>query len=163
MPPQAVHGMPDVAEYVEVPLSPQQADPYEINMSHTIYISGPHHILNNCQKDFPKVLANWEWALVRLTHLCRLLTRKYYKARLLATCYSAANTEAFADDVQNFHGHVYTERWGATAAAVTRLVPLLPMLQHAWDKDAFLHGGDVERHDAAQSCTMVGVIMKAVC
>ena len=155
--------MVGVPEFVEAPLAPQQADPYDINMSHTIYISGPHHILNNCQKDFPKVLANWDWALTRLTHICRLLTRKYYKARLLETCFSGDGTAAFAEDVQNFHGYVYTERWGATAAAVTRLVPLLPILQHGWSKDAFLHGCDVERRDASQSCTEVGVIMKAIC
>ena len=140
---------------IEVPLSPKQTDPYDINMCHCIYISGPHHILSNTQKDLPKVLSHWDWILARLTNICRLLTRKYYKSRLLQTCFAAPDTAAFATDIEKFHGHVHRERWGTTASAVVQLVQIMHPLQHAWDKNAFLHGGHIEQRDPAHSCHVI--------
>ena len=131
----------------------QQGCEYDVNMGHTIYISGPHHILSNCQNDLPKVLDHWEWILFRLTNICRLLTRRYYKARLLQTCFASRNTEPFAKDIEGFHAHVHSQRWGTTAAAVVQLVAVFPILTTAWNKDLFLHHGQVEQRDAQHSCT----------
>ena len=144
-------------------MSPPQLDPYDINLSHTVFISGPHHILNNCVNDFPKVLAQWDWFLERLTMICRLLTRKYYKARSLQTCSSSADTNSFAGDIEGFYGHAYAQRWGTTASATTKLASIMPALRYGWNKDAFLHGGQIEQRSAAESCTVVGDIMNALC
>ena len=123
-------------------------------MCHTIYISGPHHILSNCQNDLPGVLDHWDWILLRLTNLCRLLTRKYYKARLLQTCFSSPNTEPFAKDIERFHASVYSQRWGTTAAAVVQVVQIFQVLASAWNKNAFLHHGRLEERDSQTSCTI---------
>ena len=133
----------------------QQGSEYDVNMGHTIYISGPHHILSNCQNELLGVLDHWDWVLLRLTNICRLLTRRYYKARLLQTCFTRPETEPFAKDIERFHANVHSQRWGTTAHAVVSLVSIFPMLTTAWNKELFLNGGQVEQRDAQQSCTTV--------
>ena len=135
-----------------MPEAPQRdRDPYEIDMSHTVYISGPHHILSNCQNDLPSVLSQWEWALLRLTNICRLLSRRYYKNRLIQTCFTGPNN-VLAPDILKFYGKPHKARWGTTAAAACGLLGIFPILVHAWDKDAFMRRGQLEQRDDAHSC-----------
>ena len=139
---------------IDVPVTPLQRDPLDINMCHTIYISGPHHILSNCQNDLPSVLSHWSWAVLRLSNICRLLTRRYYKQRLLATCFPEDGPHAaFIGDIEGFHGHCHAERWGTTAAAAVQLLAIFSILINAWNKDAFLQHGHLEKRDSEQSCT----------
>ena len=43
-------------------------DIYGMDMNHTVYISGPHHVLSNCQNDLPGLLQWWggQWIDCRI-------------------------------------------------------------------------------------------------
>ena len=72
---------------------------------------------------------------------------------MLETCFSSPATGPFAADIERFHGHVHSERWGTTAAAATQLTKVFNVLAHGWDKQRFLNHGQVENRDAQHSCT----------
>ena len=84
-----------------------------------------------------------------LTHLTRLVSRPWSKARLLATCFSAAPHCYFAEEVRRFHNHVYEARWGETLAAIHNLLPLRRCLQAAWDIGKFCFNKWVETESGA--------------
>lgn len=136
---------------IDVPLAPPADSLLNCGMGHTIYISGPHHVLSNMQNDLPQVLDYYNWAVLRLNHICRLLTRKYYKARLLSTCFDGPNN-AFASDIERFNAHCYEKRWGTVANAATQLLAILTVLVNCWDKQAFLRNGQIEQRDSSHSC-----------
>ena len=94
---------------IDLPLAPPADSLLNCDMGHTIYISGPHHVLSNMQNDLPQVLNYYSWAVLRLNHICRLLTRKYYKVCLLSTCFDGPNI-AFAMDVERFSAHCDDKR-----------------------------------------------------
>lgn len=140
---------------VDIPVVAARTDAYAVDLASTVYISGPHHIISNCQNDLPDALIWWNWMLVRLTNICRLLTRKYYKARLIVTCFSSPDTAAFATDIERFSAQPHAQRWGTTASAATQLVEIFRSLRIGWNKSAFLHRGQVENRDAEHSCNSI--------
>ena len=134
-------------------------DIYGMDMNHTVYISGPHHVLSNCQNDLPGLLQWWGWTMDRLSHICKVISRKYYKARMLETCFSSANTCAYAADIERFKAGPNSHRWGTVAAAVCQLVAIFPGLVFGWNKAAFLGRGHLEQRDSEHSCARDLTIM----
>jgi len=127
------HG-PNNADY------PAFADPYEINLSRAVYISGPHHIIHNLQEGFGTVLVQWVWFMDLLKHICRLLTNRWTKRRLLQECFSSGPAQVFSDAIRSFHDKVYDKRWGTAMAAVNNLLPLFTGIRFGWDLTRFTHG-----------------------
>lgn len=137
---------------IAMPLAPAPDSLMDCDVGHTIYISGPHHVLSNMQNDLPQVLNYWSWAVLRLNHICLLLTRKYYKARILETCFASGPNTADASDIEHFYPHCHDKRWGTTAAAATELLSIFTILVNCWDKQVFLNNGQIEQRDPAHSC-----------
>ena len=102
----------DHHERPEAPDYPSLADQYMIDTSRAVYISGPHHILHNLQEGFSGVLGSWSWFMNLLKHVCRLLTNRWTKDRLISHCFSNGAATAFTSGIRSFHSKVYDARWG---------------------------------------------------
>ena len=120
-----------------------------VDLHACIYIPGLLHIAHNCVNDFNVVLADsWRDFVHYLKHVCRLLSRRRARTRLLQTCFLA---EPFCHVTQKFHNfnqHVYEGRWGSVAAAIGELLLLELPLRGAWSLPAYSHGQRHERRPA---------------
>ena len=85
-------------------------------------------------KAFADILPSFLWFVEGLKHVCRLLTRRWSKQRLVASCYSTGLALAYASDIENFHALVKEARWGQVMAAAMALLPLWAALRRNWDK-----------------------------
>ena len=117
---------------------------YDIDLSKAIYLSGPHHIFHNMQEGFASVLCLWTWYIRHLKHLCRLLTNRWTKARLLRTCFSTPPNVVYSSGIRQFHKRVYDKRWGTAMAAIDDLLPLHLGLTSGWSQARFVAGREME-------------------
>ena len=127
-------------------------DPYEVDMSKAVYIAGPHHMIHNLQNDFPSVMSLWVWFINFLKHVCRLLSNKWSKDRLLRRCFSAGPSQLYYSDISSFSSLVYDARWGTAAAAINNLIPIADGLKLYWNKALFTLGRRVEEDASGKGC-----------
>jgi hypothetical protein len=130
-------------------------DPYDVDLTKTIYVAGPHHIVHNMQDELHAAMMFWSWFVLHLKHLCRLLTNKWTKDRLLRTCYADGVANVFYDLIKRFDSLVYDKRWGTAAAAIENLIHLYDALRYGWSKDQFLMRRRMEYdEECARSCNV---------
>jgi hypothetical protein len=129
--------LPDVDNLVDGYAS---VDGAEVDLSSTIYIPGLLHITHNCVKDLPTCLRHWKDFETKLRHLCRLLSKKYSKQRLLETCFVQYPHRLFKTDYASFSANVYEGRWAAVAIAVGKVLLLERSLRPAWNLQAYNFG-----------------------
>ena len=127
-------------------------DPYEVDMSKAVYIAGPHHMIHNLQNDFPTVMCLWVWFIHFLKHVCRLLSNKWSKDRLLRRCFSAGPSQLYYSSISSFSSLVYDARWGTAAAAINNLLPISDGLKTYWSKALFTLGKRVEEDASGKGC-----------
>ena len=102
-----------------------------------IYCAGLLHIAHNMCKDMHNALEHWPVFVDQLTHVCRLLSQKFSRDRLLQTCFSELPWSAFQDQFKSFNSNVYGGRWNTVMIALTDLFPLLHVLRRAWSSAKF--------------------------
>ena len=135
--------LPDASTAVvpRMDLDRERLKDFNLDFTQSIYIPGPLHIMHNLTEGLGKAMKWWTPFVARLTHVCRLLKRKWNRARLLATCFSDAPWAAHVDLYRSFDGQVYEGRWGSVLHAVSALRPLEVSLRGAWSKQKFSLNG----------------------
>lgn len=61
-------------------------DEYDLDLTRSIYICGPHHVLNNMTNALSGVLLWWEWFVLRLRHVRSNLSQAGPLIGSLSTC-----------------------------------------------------------------------------
>ena len=131
-------GEPDAA----VDPQPDQPDisQLEIDLTSTVYIPGLLHICHNVVKDLTITLHEWQPFESRLRHLCRLLSKKFTRQRLLETCFVEEPLSFFRADFHEFSASVYEGRWGSVSSAVGKLLLLEKPLRLGWNLSKYKFG-----------------------
>lgn len=112
-----------------------------VDLTRALYAGGVLHVVHKATEELGAVLHHWQHFLEELTHVTRLLGRKWSRQRLVSTCFAQPPQAAFAGQLLSFSGGVYQGRWGSIVEAVSSLVPLERPLRFAWSKKAYLFGG----------------------
>ena len=125
-----------------------------IDLTRTIFIYGILHTISNCTKDLGKGGLQWyDKFLEYLTHICRLLSRRWSKSRLLETCFRDPPVSLFSREVIMFNYVVFPSRWGSVLMAAEALIELRLVLRRAWSMQRFTFNGardnDEEQGDDA--------------
>ena len=127
------------------------SDGFVLDFRHSLYIPGLLHITHNIAKDLPAILVHWEIFVEQLRHVCRLLTSKWSKQRLLQTHFIGAELADVCKKISSFGCKVYEGRWGEVLKCIEVIAPLHDVLQSHWNISSFLAGGGVsERNDREQ-------------
>ena len=74
-----------------------------IRCSRSVFVAGVLHVIHNITKDFSKVTEYFDEWVTSLTQVCALLSRKWTRAWLLATCFTQLPQSAFRDDFSGFN------------------------------------------------------------
>ena len=126
-------------------------DPYDIDLTRASYINGPHHIQHDCTEMFGSVLVDWSWAIDILKHICRLISNRGSKQRLLETCFSSGPQVIYASKIRSFYQRVYTKRWGTVLAAVKNLIALYDALLTGWSQQHYTNGQNIQGPEPAHA------------
>ena len=137
-----------VAHDAGQPAAPPPGDPYWVNLTGSIYIAGVLHVIHNTCHDLHDVMLFWSTWLNQLTHISRLVSKRWSKDRLLETCFVDMPQRAGRDTIKACNAPVYTGRWGAVLISVAEILKIEDLLRFAWSKDRFLRGS-AERPIAA--------------
>ncbi|CAE6948873.1 unnamed protein product [Symbiodinium microadriaticum] len=126
-----------------------------LDFSPQIYIAGLLHIAHNISKDLHQALDHWPVFVEQLTQVCKLLSLRISRQRLLETCFADPPWSAFQARFESFNAQVYGGRWNTAMEAVEDLLPLIQILRRAWsaskfgvkgpDRDGEEPGGDKSR------------------
>ena len=122
----------------------EPVDPYAIDMGKSLYLSGPHHVLHNLQEGLAEVMIAYVWFIELLKHLCKLLTNRWSKERLLRSCFTSGPSTMFYESIRKFQRKVYEKRWGTAAAAVNDILNLHQALQRFWNVGRFKAGREMQ-------------------
>ena len=119
-----------------------------IDLRLALYTCGILRVIHNATKAVGGLgLLYWDTFIIQLTHVSRLLKRKWSKQRLIATCFRDPPASAFAERVRQFDKSVYVGRWASIILAIAALIPLEDALRSAWSLAAFTMGGRVREED----------------
>ena len=92
-----------------------------------------------------------------LKHICRLLSRRWSKHRLVRECYSSEDMEVLAPLILGFNKLIYNKRWGTVMAAVHALIPLFQVLRRGWSFERFSRGSNLREDEEDESATRYGL------
>lgn len=95
----AREGEPHIFDFLE--------DEFEIDLTPSIFIAGILHCLSNITKGFDTVLLYWAPFIEPLRHVCRLLSRRYSRERMMEHCFSSGPQAALRDEFLGFSADVY--------------------------------------------------------
>jgi hypothetical protein len=123
-------------------------------LSKTVYLAGPHHALHNLQERFADVLLCWEWYIERLKHVCRLLSNKWSKNRLLRHCFTDGPAKIYYPAVAAYNSLIHDKRWGTAAAAVSNLMPIKDGLIAGFSKAAYAAGSGTQNDGGERACNL---------
>ena len=104
------------------------------------------HIIHKATENFLLVLSQWTWFITGLKHVCRLLSRRHSKTRLLEPCFQQVPQCHYQQQVRSFNHQLNEERWGTVLAAIANRLPLMRVIRHAWDRNRYMAGGSAS-HD----------------
>lgn len=90
-------GEGDFADMVMLVSVEASWDPYHVDLTGAVFIAGALHVIHNTARDLPGCLLYWNTWLQQLTHLSRLLSRTWPKARLLMFLGDAAECSSGID------------------------------------------------------------------
>lgn len=107
-------------------------------MPRALVVPGALHICSNLCKDITGRMSHWQTFVKQLQLFVELLANKDRRERFVQTCigHRSEDGRRFRD----FSGSLYEKRWGAVAAFVDKLQPLLPSLRRHWDAEAYAAG-----------------------
>ena len=159
----------------DVPDGDGGIDSFAIDNTKAIFIAGILHCVHNCTKDFGKgFLEYYDVFVERLTHVCRLMSRRWSKQRLLATCFSTLPQSTYYGEFAKFNWVVYPGRWGSILRAIVAILPLKVPLRFAWSYPAYNFnapamnrdgdggGGNDEEDERAQNAVKAGIANDAI-
>ena len=116
-------------------------DPYEINGGTSMYIPGALHIVSNITKDMDKALTWFDTFVSYLTHICKMLSRKFTRNRFKAACLRSAAGQTHATAFDGFNAHVQRGRWGSVLHSVGALLQVEAPLRAHWSLQDYRAGG----------------------
>lgn len=115
-------------------------DLYNLDLEPSIFIPGVLHIISNITKDLAAPLEYWNTWLEQLRHVCRLLSRKASKQRVIEACFSEPPQSLRAGEIHKFKAGVYDGRWGSVTHAASSILLVEETLKYGWDKDRYTRG-----------------------
>ena len=107
--------------------------------------------MHNMQEGLVLILGDWAWFIELLKHVCRLMSNRWSKNRLLRQCFVHLPAALFADEIQAFHHLVYNKRWGTAVAACVGLMPLMHGLRLGWSLQQYGAAASVARDNDDRS------------
>lgn len=126
-----------------------EADPYLVDLTGSVFIAGLLHILHNTTSDLHVPLQHWAIFIDQLRQVTRMLSRRWSRCRLVETCFATPPQSFRKEEIESFRSHLYEGRWGSIWQAIGDLLNVMDLLRFAWSKQAFLHGRrEVRRDDA---------------
>jgi hypothetical protein len=123
-------------------------DQWLIDLRPSLFLTGILHVIHNITSSLPDTLIWFELFEYYLTHISRLLKRKYSCDRLLESCFQREPHSLYRKEIKAFDGAVYKGRWATLLDACHQLLPLEGPLRSAWDLDAYTGAPD-------EQCTYV--------
>lgn len=133
-----------------------------VDLTRGLYLPGVLHTIHNCTKDLGTGLGFWDEWLEGLMHVCRLMTNKWSKTRILQTCFRDLPARAFATQVREFNCLVFSGRWGSILVAVQELLPLHNVLRAAWSRHTYGHVGNRDEDGGWGGAAKVDIVDKAI-
>jgi len=76
---------------------------YLMDCRASVFVAGVLHVIHNITKDFKKVTKHFPEHLLDLTHVCRLISRKHSKDRLVAQCFKDPPHRQHVDHIIEFN------------------------------------------------------------
>eukprot|EP00974_Lingulodinium_polyedra_P107175 10375813-Lingulodinium_polyedra.AAC.1 len=125
-----------------------------IDLAPSVFLTGVLHVVHCVTGGLKEVMIGFEQFEHQLTHIARLLKRKYSRDRLMQTCFALPPFSMHRDLYVSFDATVYSARWGSLLNACHQLVPLEDSLRAAWDLAAF-NGHAPPRQDGGEHSTCV--------
>ena len=122
-------------------------DAYALDMTQSLYITGVLHVVASVTKGLADSMTWWKQFVIYLTQVCRMLSRKWSLARLLATCFNVYPNTLLADELSGFNASVNQGRWGSVLHAVGQLLPLKLHLRRCWSLQRFQMGAAAREHE----------------
>jgi len=135
----------------DAPDYPPIENPWEINLNRSVFIPGPHHIIQNLTESLILVMVFWSRMVQLIKHVSRCLTYPFSKTRLLATCFMTGAQAIFYSDISGFHALIHDKRWGTMMAVVSMLLPLRVALGMGWHFQNYTGGGNAHRDEGEAS------------
>ena len=115
-------------------------DPYRLDFSPSLYIPGVLHILHNMTEGLSGSLKDWDKFVKLLTHVSRLLGRKWSRQRVISTCFREWPHSVWAKSIGSFDTVVFEGRWASAVFAASKLLPLRAPLCAAWSLQRYNYG-----------------------
>ena len=140
-------------------------DPWIMDLTPSLFISGMLHIIHKATEELGTILYHFQSYLQDLTHVTRLLRRRWSRTRLLQTCFSEGDAALHSHLYSGFSAGVFGGRWGTVMESVSAILPLEMTLRYYWDKTKFQFGnpGDVPppRDESATDISRVDSAIKS--
>ena len=113
-------------------------DKVVLYFTQSVYLAGLLHIVSNITKDLKDSLFWYDQWLDKLRHVCRLLSRRYNRERMVETCFKEGPARLLNHDFDSFNHEVYEGRWGSVLQALSSLLPLERSLRYGWSKRGYV-------------------------
>ena len=111
------------------------------DFNRSIFIAGIMHCVHNCCLGLAAVLPFWGTFIDHLKHVTRLVSRKYSKNRLIASCFDEMPNAFYASAIRAFRANVYDNRWGTALHALLVLIPIETPLRLCWCRRKYQAAG----------------------
>jgi len=139
----------------------QVVDPEDrllLDLTHSVHLAGLLHICHNCVEGLKGVLQHWLTYVESLKVICRLVTVKRFKHRLLQTCFSTAPWVVFEEDIRKAIMKPYDSRWATILHATFSLLEIKAPLRGGWNAAAYQAGNVAGPHDPAGDEFTVNIV-----
>ena len=122
-----------------------------INVSKVLHVPGPQHIVHNATKDLKRVMLEWDWFILGLTHICRLIQKPFSRDRFFEQCCPPEVVAWIQHNVDLLCMRVYEGRWGTICAAILELSKLAAILPAHWHLARYNFKADDAAADATKA------------
>lgn len=92
------------AQICEASISEPGLGSLEVDLGRSLYTAGVLHIIHNATANLSDSLKLWKWFIGRLTIVCRMLSRPWWRQRLLQTCFEKHPASLLKDKIEGVAG-----------------------------------------------------------
>ena len=135
-----------------------------LDLTKSLFICGLLHVVHNITEGIVAVMV-WAPTFVEmLTHLTRLLKKRWSRQRLMASCFAHGPAFHFRGLFSHFSASVYEGRWGSLLHAISRILPLKASLRMFWSLANYQGGagGDQAQPRPGQHSIRLDLVDQAI-
>jgi len=114
-------------------------DEYMLDFTTSIFIAGMLHVISTMTEGMERFLAFWKVFVDQLRHICRLLSRRHSRERMMETCFIGV-PPGVKKLFESFMHEVYEGRWGSLFAALGAVLLIEQPLRRFWNKARYKAG-----------------------